>query len=104
MAAGVEGIRTTPGQQQMVQMRAQIGEMNREENRLLKLRSEEAGASLRTARIVNLSRLGRRQLKMEPTSLDELLTVVLADFKAENQGRQIEWKMGKLPLVDAIED
>jgi len=50
--------------------------------------------------LLNLSRLGRRQLKMQPTALDEVLTLVLADFKTETQGRQIDWKVGKLPLVE----
>jgi signal transduction histidine kinase len=50
--------------------------------------------------LLNLSRLGRRQLKMQPTSLDEVLTLVLADFKTDTQGRQIDWKVGKLPLVE----
>jgi signal transduction histidine kinase len=50
--------------------------------------------------LLNLSRLGRRQLKMQPTSLDEVLTLVLADFKTDTQGRQIDWKVGKLPIVE----
>jgi len=50
--------------------------------------------------LLNLSRLGRRQLKMQPTSLDEVLTLVLADFKTDTQGRQIDWKVGTLPLVE----
>ena len=50
--------------------------------------------------LLNLSRLGRRQLKMQPTSLDDVLTLVLADFKTDTQGRQIDWKVGKLPLVE----
>jgi two-component system sensor histidine kinase/response regulator len=50
--------------------------------------------------LLNLSRLGRRLLKMQPTSLDEVLMLVLADLKAEIHGRQIEWKVGKLPLVE----
>jgi light-regulated signal transduction histidine kinase (bacteriophytochrome) len=50
--------------------------------------------------LLNLSRLGRRQLKMQPTSLDEVLALVLADFKTDTQGRQIDWKVGKLPIVE----
>jgi CHASE3 domain sensor protein len=48
LEAGIEGIRTSPGKQQMDQIRAQIAEMKLEEDRLLKLRSEEANASSRT--------------------------------------------------------
>jgi two-component system sensor histidine kinase/response regulator len=50
--------------------------------------------------LLNLSRLGRRQLKMQPTSLDELVRLVLADLKAEIHDRQIDWKVGKLPFVE----
>jgi light-regulated signal transduction histidine kinase (bacteriophytochrome) len=50
--------------------------------------------------LLNLSRLGRRQLKMQSTSLDEVLTSVLADLKTGSQGRQIDWKVGKLPAVN----
>jgi|SRR6266550_860474 len=50
--------------------------------------------------LLNLSRLGRLQLKMRPTSLDEVVTLVLADLKAEIQGRQIDWKVGTLPYVE----
>jgi len=50
--------------------------------------------------LLNLSRLGRRQLKMQPTSLNEVVALVLADLKAEIHDRQIEWKVGNLPLVE----
>jgi signal transduction histidine kinase len=50
--------------------------------------------------LLNLSRLGRRQLKMQPTSLNEVVALVLADLKTEIHDRQIEWKVGNLPLVE----
>jgi signal transduction histidine kinase len=50
--------------------------------------------------LLNLSRLGRRQLKMQPTSLNEVVALVLADLKAEIHDRQIIWKVGDLPLVE----
>jgi signal transduction histidine kinase len=50
--------------------------------------------------LLNLSRLGRRQLKVQPTSLNEVVALVLADLKAEIHDRQIEWKVGNLPLVE----
>jgi signal transduction histidine kinase len=50
--------------------------------------------------LLNLSRLGRRQLKMQPTSLNEVVALVLADLKAEIHDRQIVWKVGDLPLVE----
>jgi two-component system, sensor histidine kinase and response regulator len=53
--------------------------------------------------LLNLSRLGRRQLKMQPTSLNEVVALVLADLKAEIHDRQIVWKVGSLPLVECDE-
>jgi signal transduction histidine kinase len=50
--------------------------------------------------LLNLSRLGRQELKMQPTSLDEVVTLVLADLKAEILDRRIDWKVGTLPLVE----
>jgi len=50
--------------------------------------------------LLNLSRLGRRQLKMQPTSLNEVVALVLADLKAEIHDRQIVWKVGDIPLVE----
>jgi signal transduction histidine kinase len=50
--------------------------------------------------LLNLSRLGRRELKKHPTRLDEIIESVLADIKIETHGRQILWKVGALPLVD----
>jgi light-regulated signal transduction histidine kinase (bacteriophytochrome) len=50
--------------------------------------------------LLHLARLGRRQLKMQPTSLPEILTLVLADRKAEIQGGQMDWQIGILPLVE----
>jgi light-regulated signal transduction histidine kinase (bacteriophytochrome) len=50
--------------------------------------------------LLNLSRLGRKQLKIQPANLHEIVALVLADLKAEIHGRQIDWKVGNLPVVD----
>jgi len=52
MEAAIEAIRTGPGQQEMDEIRAQVVEMKLGEDRLLKLRSEDADATSRTARTV----------------------------------------------------
>jgi signal transduction histidine kinase len=52
LEAGIEAIRNGPGKQEMDEIRTQVGKMKLEEDRLLNLRSEEANASLRTARTV----------------------------------------------------
>ncbi len=50
--------------------------------------------------LLNLSRLGRKQLKIQPANLHEIVALVLADLKAEVHGRQIDWKVGNLPVVE----
>jgi len=50
--------------------------------------------------LLNLSRLGRRELNTKPTRLDEIVASVLVELKAEIHGRQIEWKVGNLPVVE----
>ena len=50
--------------------------------------------------LLNLSRLGRKKLQIQPANLDEIVALVLADLKTETRGRKIDWKVGKLPVVD----
>jgi len=52
LAAAAEEVREGSAKLHMDEIRGLIGEMRLEENRLLKLRTEEADASSRTARIV----------------------------------------------------
>jgi signal transduction histidine kinase len=49
--------------------------------------------------LLNLSRLGRRQLKVQSTNLNEIIVAILADCIPANQARKIEWKIGNLPEV-----
>jgi PAS domain S-box-containing protein len=50
--------------------------------------------------LLNLSRLGRRELNRQPAGLNSLVEEVLADRRLEIEGRNIEWRIGQLPLVD----
>lgn len=50
--------------------------------------------------LLNLARVGRQALKREHTSLDRLVAEVVPEFKDEVQGRQIEWKIQPLPVVE----
>ena len=52
LAAGAEIVRQGPGKQQMDRIRVEIAEMKEEENRLLRLRTEEADRSSRSTRIM----------------------------------------------------
>jgi PAS domain S-box-containing protein len=49
--------------------------------------------------LLDLARVGRRALNWQQTNLQELAAEVVRELEAETQGRQIEWRMGKLPLV-----
>ena len=61
-------------------------------------------AVLRMASIIEdllkLSRLGRQELKLQPTSLDEIVRSVIADCQTTVQGRKIEWRIGSLPQME----
>lgn len=50
--------------------------------------------------MLNLARLGRKELAAQLTALSSLVTEVLADLKPETEGRQVEWKVGSLPFVE----
>ena len=49
--------------------------------------------------LLRLSRLGRQELKMQLTNLDEIVMPILADCKPAMLARKIEWKIGNLPEV-----
>jgi light-regulated signal transduction histidine kinase (bacteriophytochrome) len=51
--------------------------------------------------LLNLSRVGRKELSLQTTGLNSLVEEVLSDLHPEVEKRQIEWKIGKLPFVDA---
>jgi light-regulated signal transduction histidine kinase (bacteriophytochrome) len=50
--------------------------------------------------LLGLSRLGRQQLHLQPALLGEIVAQVLTDITADIRDRQIEWKLGGLPLVE----
>jgi signal transduction histidine kinase len=54
--------------------------------------------------LLRLSRLGRQQLKMQPTNLNEIVRPILADCKSAMQARKIEWKIGNLPEAPCDQD
>jgi PAS domain S-box-containing protein len=50
--------------------------------------------------LLNLGRVGRKTLIRCRTPLNALIQEVLAELKSEIEGRQIEWQIGDLPVVD----
>jgi len=49
--------------------------------------------------LLNLAHVGRQELKREPTALKTLVTDVIADLKRETEGRDIEWRIADLPII-----
>jgi PAS domain S-box-containing protein len=50
--------------------------------------------------LLNLARVGRRELKVQLTGLDNLVAEVLSDLKSETTTRKIDWKVERLPFVE----
>jgi len=50
--------------------------------------------------LLNLARMGRKQLNMQVTGLNSLVEEVRADLKRSNPDRLIEWKVDTLPFVE----
>jgi signal transduction histidine kinase len=50
--------------------------------------------------LLNLARVGRQELKREPTPLDRLVGEVVAELKGDSEGRQIEWHIQPLPVLE----
>jgi signal transduction histidine kinase len=50
--------------------------------------------------LLNLARVGRRELTLQVSGLNSIVEEVLSDLKPETAERQIEWKISKLPFVE----
>lgn len=49
--------------------------------------------------LLNLTRIGRHELKVQVTSLDSIVKDVIADLALDTGARVIEWNISNLPLV-----
>lgn len=49
--------------------------------------------------LLKLSKVSEQDLQRTPTALDSLLRTALAELKPQTEGRQVEWKIGSLPVV-----
>ncbi len=50
--------------------------------------------------LLNLSRVGRRELNRQVTSLKNLAEEVVAELRAQGDNREVEWRVGDLPYAD----
>lgn len=48
--------------------------------------------------LLHLSRVGRQHLNTHMTSLNSLVDEVVRDLQSEMEGREIEWRIGQLPM------
>jgi light-regulated signal transduction histidine kinase (bacteriophytochrome) len=50
--------------------------------------------------LLNLGRIGRHEVRLQITGLNAIVNEVIAELKPECAGRQVEWKIDKLPFVE----
>ena len=50
--------------------------------------------------LLNLARVGRRALTLQRTQLNTVVAEVIAILRPECEGRQVEWNIAELPLVE----
>lgn len=50
--------------------------------------------------LLNLTRVGRRELSRQVTGLNSLVEEVVEDLKRETNGRKVEWQISRLPFVE----
>jgi PAS domain S-box-containing protein len=50
--------------------------------------------------LLNLARVGRHALSLQPTRLNSIVAEVIAILQPDSQGRQIEWAIADLPVVE----
>jgi light-regulated signal transduction histidine kinase (bacteriophytochrome) len=50
--------------------------------------------------LLNLARVGRHLLRLQPTRLNETVAEVIAMLQPDSEGRQVEWAIADLPVVE----
>jgi signal transduction histidine kinase len=50
--------------------------------------------------LLNLARVGRRELNLQITGLNALVGETVTDLEGEGRGRQIDWQIGPLPSLE----
>lgn len=66
---------------------------------LSRIRSSARNMGYLVDDLLNLARIGRQDLKQEIASFNYLVDDALITLKPETEERQIEWKIGRLPLA-----
>ena len=50
--------------------------------------------------LLNLTRVGRREVNLQVSGLDSLVREVIATLEPDSAGRQVDWRVGSLPFVE----
>jgi len=50
--------------------------------------------------LLNLARVGRHALRLQPTQLNAMVAEVIAILQPEREGRQVQWMIADLPVVE----
>jgi len=50
--------------------------------------------------LLNLARIGRKEIRLQVAGLDPLVEQVVSDLKSELNGRKVDWKISSLPFAD----
>jgi light-regulated signal transduction histidine kinase (bacteriophytochrome) len=50
--------------------------------------------------LLNLARVGRRELSVQVAGLQSVVDEVISGLKPDLAGRQVEWKISSLPYVE----
>ena len=50
--------------------------------------------------LLNLARVGRHALSLQPTRLNSIVAEVIAILQPDSEGRQVDWAIADLPAVD----
>jgi PAS domain S-box-containing protein len=67
---------------------------------LQNIRKSTGKMSLLVDDLLNLARIGRQELRRQPTPLSGLVDEVVADLQNETAGRTLEWRIEPLPAVE----
>lgn len=51
--------------------------------------------------LLSLTRIGRHEIRVQVTGIESIVKDVISDLKPDTEGRIVEWKVGKLPFVEA---
>ena len=64
------------------------------------IRASAGKMSMLVDDLLNLARVGRQELRRQPTPLSRLVDEVMAELKQETAGRKLEWHIDPLPAVE----